>query len=112
VEQIAALVRAHRRANEPVGTYQTFVRNLVFYTRFKHVDLYDEGVALNFLKSPGRVLLVVRALDLPRLQAISGVAVRPIARLQYFNAASVRLRTILSPIPEQDLETILLVTNQ
>jgi 4-amino-4-deoxy-L-arabinose transferase-like glycosyltransferase len=112
VEQMAALVRANRRADEPIGTYQTFVRNLIFYTHFKQVDLYDEGVALNFLKSPGRVLLVVRALDLPRLQAISGVAVRPIARLQYFNAASVRLRTVLSPIPEQDFETILLVANR
>ena len=112
VEQMAALVRANRRADEPIGTYQTFVRNLIFYTHFKQVDLYDEGVALNFLKSPGRVLLVVRALDLPRLQAISGVAVRPIARLQYFNAAGVRLRTVLSPIPDQDFETILLVTNR
>jgi 4-amino-4-deoxy-L-arabinose transferase-like glycosyltransferase len=112
VEQMAALVRANRGSDEPIGTYQTFVRNLVFYTRFKQVDLYDEGVALNFLKSPGRVLLVVRELDLPRLQAISGVAVRPIARLQYFNAAGVRLRTVLSPIPGQDFETILLVTNR
>ena len=112
VEQMAALVRANRPADEPVGTYQAFVRNLVFYTRFQQVDLYDEGVALNYLKSPGRVLLVVRALDLPRLEALSGAAVRPIARLQYFNAAGVRLRTVLSPIPEQDFETILLVTNR
>jgi 4-amino-4-deoxy-L-arabinose transferase-like glycosyltransferase len=112
VEQMAELVQANRTANEPVGTYQAFVRNLVFYTRFKQVDLFDEGVALDFLKSPGRVLLVVRALDLPRLQAISGVPVRPIARLQYFNPAGVRLRTVLSPIPQQDFETVLLVTNR
>ena len=61
VEQMAALVAANRRANEPVGTYQALVRNLVFYTRFKQVDLFDEGVALDFLKSPDRVLLVTRA---------------------------------------------------
>ena len=112
VEQMAALLRTHRSANEPVGTYQAFVRNLVFYTRFNQVDLYDEGVALNFLKSPERVLLVVRARDLGRLEAISGVAARPIAGLRYFNAAGVRLRMILSPMPEQDFETILLVTNK
>jgi hypothetical protein len=112
VERMAALVRANRAADEPVGTYQAFVRNLVFYTRFKSVDLYDEGVALDFLKRPERVLLVVRAADLPRLQAIAGVAVRPIGELRYLNAAGVRLRTILSPIPEEDFETILLVTNQ
>jgi len=112
VEQMAALVAANRRANEPVGTYQAFVRNLVFYTRFKHIELYDEGVALNFLKSPERVLLVTRARDLPRLQSIAGVSVRPIAQLQYLNAAGVRLRTVLSPLPEQDFETIVLVTNR
>ena len=112
VEQMAALVAANRPAKEPVGTYQAFVRNLVFYTRFQHVDLYDEGVALNFLKSPDRVLLVARASDLPRLQSISGVSVRPIAQLKYLNAAGVRLRTVLSPIPEQDFETIVLVTNR
>jgi 4-amino-4-deoxy-L-arabinose transferase-like glycosyltransferase len=112
VERMAALIRANRSANEPVGTYQAFVRNLVFYSRFKIVDLYDEGVALNFLKSPERVLLVVRAVDLPRLEAIAGVSMRPLGQLQYLNAAGVRLRTILSPIPEEDFETILLVTNQ
>jgi hypothetical protein len=109
---MAALIRANRSANEPVGTYQAFVRNLVFYSRFRIVDLYDEGVALDFLKSPERVLLVVRAMDLPRLETIAGVSMRPIAQLQYLNTAGIRLRTILSPIPGEDFETILLVTNQ
>ena len=112
VEQMASAVRMHRTGNEPVGTYQAFVRNLIFYTRFKQVDLYDEGVALDFLKSPERVLLVARAADLPRLQAIAGVPVRRLAQFQYLNAAGVRLRTILSPIPEEDFETIVLVTNK
>ena len=112
VERMAALIRENRHANEPVGTYQAFVRNLVFYSRFKHVELYDEGVALTFLKSPERVLLVMRAADLPRLQAIAGIPLRPIAELQYLNAAGVRLRTVLSPIPAQDFDTILLVTNR
>jgi hypothetical protein len=112
VERMAALIRANRSANEPVGTYQAFVRNLVFYSRFRIVDLYDEGVALDFLKSPERVLLVVRAMDLPRLETIAGVSMRPIAQLQYLNTAGIRLRTILSPIPGEDFETILLVTNQ
>ena len=43
VEQMAALVARESDREEPVGTYQAFVRNLVFYTRFKQVDLYDEG---------------------------------------------------------------------
>jgi 4-amino-4-deoxy-L-arabinose transferase-like glycosyltransferase len=112
VERMAALVHENRHGNEPVATYQAFVRNLVFYSRVKQVELYDEGVALTFLKSPERVLLVLRAADLPRLQAIAGVPVTPIAELRYLNAAGVRLRTVLSPIPAQDFETILLVTNR
>jgi 4-amino-4-deoxy-L-arabinose transferase-like glycosyltransferase len=112
VEQIAALVRAQRTSDEPVGTYQVFVRNLVFYTRLKQMDLFDEGLALDFLKSPQRVLLVVRATDLQRLEAISGVTARSLGQVQYLNTANVRLRTLVSPIPEQDLETVLLVTNR
>jgi 4-amino-4-deoxy-L-arabinose transferase-like glycosyltransferase len=112
VERMAAIVREHRAANEPVGTYKVFVRNLVFYTRFEQVDLYDEAVALNFLKSPERVLVVAREADLPRLQAIAGVRIRTLVQFQYLNAAGVRLRTILSPIPEQDFESIVLLTNR
>jgi len=112
VEQMADLVRTSRASGEPVGTYRVFVRNLVFYIRFKQVDLVDEGLALDFLQSPDRVLLVVRAADLPRLEAISGVTVRTLGQVQYLNTANVRLRTLIAPIPEQDLETVLLVTNR
>jgi 4-amino-4-deoxy-L-arabinose transferase-like glycosyltransferase len=112
VERMAAVVRAIRPADEPIGTYHAFVRNLVFYTRVKHADLYDEGVALDFLKSPGRVWLVARADDLPRLESIAGVSLRPVAQFQYLNAAGLRLRTVISPIPEQDFDTIVLVTNR
>jgi 4-amino-4-deoxy-L-arabinose transferase-like glycosyltransferase len=112
VEQMAALVRAHRTSDERVGTYQVFVRNLVFYTRFQQVDLFNEGLVLDFLKSPERVLLVVRAADVPRLEAISGVTARALGKVQYLNTANLRLRTLVSPIPEQDLETVLLVTNR
>jgi 4-amino-4-deoxy-L-arabinose transferase-like glycosyltransferase len=112
VEQMAALVAQHRMSGEPVGVYQAFVRNLVFYTRLKQVDLFDEGLALDFLKSPGRVLLVVRAVDLPRLETVSGVKTRPLGEARYLNTTNVRLRTLISPIPNQDVETVLLVTNR
>ncbi|MBI3050673.1 MAG: glycosyltransferase family 39 protein [Acidobacteria bacterium] len=112
VEQMAALVATHRMSGEPVGTYQVFVRNLVFYTRFKQVDLFDEGLALDFLKSPGRVLLVVRAVDLPRLELLSGIKANRLAEVRYLNTTNVRPRTLISPIPEQDVETVLLVANR
>ena len=112
VERMADLVRMNRSPGELVGTYRVFVRNLVFYTRFKQMDLFSEGLALDFLQSPDRVLLVVRANDLPRLEAIAGVTTRTLGQVRYLNTANVRLRTLLAPIPAQDLETVLLVTNR
>jgi 4-amino-4-deoxy-L-arabinose transferase-like glycosyltransferase len=112
VEQIAGLIRLHRQSGEPVGAYQVLERNLVFYTRTKQADLTDEGRTLDFLKSPGRVLLVVRDTDLSRLESISGITAKKLGEVQYLNTANVRLRTLISPLPEQDLERILLVSNR
>jgi 4-amino-4-deoxy-L-arabinose transferase-like glycosyltransferase len=112
VEQIADLVREHRDADQPVGSYRVFVRNLVFYAGFKQEDLYDERLALDFLQSPDPVLLVVRAGDLPRLEAISGVSTTTLGEVPYMNVANVRLGTLIAPIPPQDIETVLLVTNR
>jgi 4-amino-4-deoxy-L-arabinose transferase-like glycosyltransferase len=112
VEQVADLIRMHRQSGEPVGAYQVLERNLVFYTRSKQVDLIDEGRALDFLKSPERVLLVVRDTDLSRLESIGGITAKRLGEVQYLNTASVRLRTLISPLPEQDLERVLLVTNR
>jgi 4-amino-4-deoxy-L-arabinose transferase-like glycosyltransferase len=112
VEQMAALVAEHRRAGEPVGAYQVFVRNLVFYTRVKQTELFNEGFALDFIKSPDRVLLVIRASDLPRLETVSRVKTRPLGEVQYLDPANIRPRTLISPLPAQDVERVLLVTNR
>jgi hypothetical protein len=111
VEQMAALIGANR-SSEPVGTYQVFVRNLAFYTGSAQRDLFNEALALDFLRSPQPVLLVVRSADLPRLEAISGVTTRQLGQVRYLNTANIRLRALLSPIPEQDVETVLLVSNR
>jgi 4-amino-4-deoxy-L-arabinose transferase-like glycosyltransferase len=111
VEQMAALLAAHR-SSEPVGAYQVFVRNLGFYRGTSQRDLFNEELALDFLKSPQPVLLVVRAVDLPRLEAVSGIATRRLGQVRYLNTANIRLRTLLVPIPDQDVETVLLVSNR
>lgn len=111
VEQMAALVKAHRRAGEPVGQYNAFVRNLIFYTRFRHVELFDEQPAIDFMQSAEPVLLVVGAEDLDRLQAVSGVTMKRVAAVRYLNTANIKIGTLLWPDPQQHLKTILLVTN-
>jgi 4-amino-4-deoxy-L-arabinose transferase-like glycosyltransferase len=112
VEQIAAMVHAHRTGEERVGSYEVFVRNLIFYTGIQQAELFNDSHALDFMRSPDRVLLVVRRGDLHRLQEMSGLRMHALGSVQYLNTANMRLRTLLYPIPEQDLETVFLVTNR
>jgi 4-amino-4-deoxy-L-arabinose transferase-like glycosyltransferase len=111
VEQLAHLVGAHRTAGEPVGAYEVFVRNLVFYTGFAQQTLVDE-TAVPFLQSPDRVLLVTGEADVAWLEEASGTTLRELGRVRYFNAANIRLRTFLRPDPALEIETVLLVTNR
>jgi 4-amino-4-deoxy-L-arabinose transferase-like glycosyltransferase len=112
VEQMAALVAAQRRGGERVGEYQVFVRNLVFYAGFAQEELYDEERALGFVKSSERVLLVISEADLPRLESVAGVALKRLGEVRYLNTANLKFRTLVWPLPDQDLETVLLVTNR
>jgi hypothetical protein len=112
VEQMTALIAANRPAGEPVGEYQVFVRNLVFYAGYKQEELFDEARALDFVKSPQRVLLVIRESDLPRLESIAATTLTRLGQVRYLNTNNIKLRTLLWPLPAQDLETVLLVTNR
>jgi hypothetical protein len=112
VERMAVLVAAHRTQAEPVGQYQVFVRNLVFYTRFTQEEIFNEARAIDFVQSYERVLLVIREVDLPRLEIVAGVPLRRLGQVRYLNTANIKLRTLLWPLPDQDLDTVLLVTNR
>jgi 4-amino-4-deoxy-L-arabinose transferase-like glycosyltransferase len=112
VEEMASLVRSHRGGSEPVGEYHAFVRNLIFYLGFKQVDLFDAPAAEQFVRSPERVLLVASTDDVAALQKTTGVSLRVLGSVRYLNAADLKIRTILAPDPERDVETILLVSNR
>jgi hypothetical protein len=112
VERMAALVATHRTGQESVGEYQVFVRNLIFYTRFSHAELFSERHAVDFMKSSERVLMVVRDVDLPHLEALSGVRMRRLGEVRYSNSANLKLRQLLRPAPEDDVQTVLLVANR
>ena len=111
VEQMAALISAHR-LDEPIGTYQVFVRNLGFYTGLAQRDLFNEPLALDFLKSSEPVLLVVRANDLSKLESAAGITARRIGEVRYLNTANIRVGTILVPNPDEEIESVLLVSNR
>ena len=114
VERMAQLVRAYRVDAEPVGECDVFVRNLVFYARYrqeKDLCTVDTSQAATFLASPTRVFLVVQESDAAALRA-KGLTARELGRVEYIDPANIKLRTLLWPNPERDLETIVLVTNR
>lgn len=112
VEQIAAMIHANRFGGEMIGQYETFVRNLPFYTRIKQVPITDDTSALTFLNSTDRVFLVLNRRDLDRLKRLAGRPLNVIGQVTYWNTAGVRLRTLLVPSPDEDLDTVVLISNR
>jgi 4-amino-4-deoxy-L-arabinose transferase-like glycosyltransferase len=112
VEQMAAAVRMHRSADERVGPYRAFVRNLVFYTGVRQDDLFDRASAVRFLQSNDRVLLVAPAREVAGLEQEAGVRTRELFRVTYLDTALLRLDTLVHPHPEQQLQTVVLVANR
>jgi 4-amino-4-deoxy-L-arabinose transferase-like glycosyltransferase len=112
VQRMARIFAENRQANEPSGTYRAFVRNLVFYTGVKQTDLIDEAEAVEFLTQSQRVLCVVPDELLQPLEHRHNLHLRRLGAVLYFNPSGIRLRTLLSPAPARDLETVWLVTNQ
>lgn len=112
VERIAALIHANRFGGEPIGEYETFVRNLPFYTRLKHVPITDDSGAIAFLNSSERVFLVLNQRDFERLKSSADRPFTVIGRVTYWNTAGVRLRTLVLPQPEEDLDTVVLISNR
>jgi 4-amino-4-deoxy-L-arabinose transferase-like glycosyltransferase len=112
VEQIAALIHANRVGGESIGEYEAFVRNLPFYTRLKQVPVIDDAGAIAFLTSTERVFLVVNRRDYERLKTLVDRPLIVIGDVTYWNTAGVRLRTLLLPMPEEDLDTVMLISNR
>jgi 4-amino-4-deoxy-L-arabinose transferase-like glycosyltransferase len=112
VEQVATLIAQHRHGDEPVGEYQVFVRNLVFYARFPQRELFNETVARDFIHAQERALIVVREPDLARLEAAAGRTLHRLGEIRYLNTANLKLRTLVAPDPEQDVETVVLASTR
>ena len=111
VERVAARLAAARGAGEPYGRHRVFDRNLVYYTRAPHVELPVRQAARDFLRSPGRVLCVLRAEDAALLRQ-DGLRLRRLGEWRYLNTGSLNLRTLLDPDPQRDLQRIVLVANR
>ena len=109
---MARLVAQHRTGTEQVGTYGVFVRNLVFYSGVKTIDIIEDEQAKNLLAQADRALLVAPAEWIDRLEREQGLKLHRIAELPYFNEAGIRVRTLLWPDPSRDLARVVLVANR
>ena len=112
VEEMAALVRQHRTAAEPIGVHHVFVRNLIFYTGAAQEDLYADDRTTEFMRSPERVLMVVNERDLERLETAAGLSMIRLGEVRYFNTANIKFRSLVMPDPEEDIQRVLLVSNR
>jgi 4-amino-4-deoxy-L-arabinose transferase len=112
VEQMAALIRSQRTAQEQIGVLRVFTRNLGFYTGVPRTELFDVEQARNFVHSPQRVLLVLRSTDVRAVETASGLALKTLGEIRYLNTANIRLRTLLRPDPTNEIEAVSLVANK
>jgi hypothetical protein len=108
VEMAARVKQAHAGQDLAIGTYKVFVRNLVFYTGLAHTDIIHDEHLQQWLAKHPRALLVMSSEDADRLEA-GGLAMQRLGALPYFNEGGIKLRMLLWPDPETDLERVVLV---
>ncbi len=108
VVQMADRVRAEYRPGDAIGTYQVFVRNLVFYTGLKHTDIIHDEHLVDWLSGNDRALVVMPEADADRLEA-SGLEMQRLVELPYFNEGAIRVRMLLWPEPAADIDAVVLV---
>lgn len=112
VQRMAQMLAPHVTPQTPVGTYKVFVRNLVFYSGRKTTDLSTHDDLVVFLNSPTRVVCLLEESELAKLPTHVRERLHRLADVQYFNPAGIRLKTLLRPDPDRDVDVVVLVSNQ
>ena len=111
VQRMAALVADARAAGEPYCRHRVFDRNLIFYTGARYEDMVTLDVARDFLRSPERVLCVLRAEDAARLER-DGLPLQRLGGVSFLNTGGLTLRALVDPDPERELTEAVLVANR
>ena len=88
--------------------HRVFNRNLGFYTERQFVELSALDAARDFLSSPTRVLCVLLAKDVDRLEA-EGVSLVRLGETTYLNTGTLNFRAILDPDPVARIRHVVLV---
>lgn len=110
VQQMAAMIRAEQVNAEPYGRYRVFNRNLLYYVQAPHVELPIMRAVQDFLRSPDRVLCVLREEDVRSL-AQDGIHFRELGSVSYLNTGSLTLRMLLNPDANRYINQVILISN-
>jgi len=108
VRHLAAMVTAARDGPYAIGTYHVFVRNLVFYTGQRQVDLINDDQLAEFVRQNERALVVLPQDDLERLRKERSLGLEALGNVRYFDDAAVRVGTLLQPNADEDIKTVVL----
>jgi 4-amino-4-deoxy-L-arabinose transferase-like glycosyltransferase len=108
VARMAELVKTSNAQQGPVGTYGALVRNLIFYTGMRHIDVVNDDHLAQFVAASPSALLLLPRTDLERLEAAGRYRFERLGELRYFDEGQIKVRTLLAPNPAEDLRTIVL----
>ena len=111
VERMAEMIAGAQPSNIAYGRLRVFNRNLGFYTERPFVELSTLDAARSFLASPTRVLCVLLAEDVDRLEA-EGVPLLRLGETTYLNTGTLNFRAILDPDPVTRIRQVVLVANR
>ena len=112
VERVGAEIRRRLGPDVQWTTHDIFVRNLVFYVGHRQSGPFHYDAELvRFLRN-GPVMAVMTLPEYERLAPVVGTPLYELGRWRFFNAAAVRIGTLVKRNPERELRTILLVSNR
>ena len=111
VQRVAEIVKTARQDDEPYGRYQALHRNLIFYTQAPFLELGVEQAVTDFLRSPERVITVLPAETVSRLEA-QGLSFQRLGEVRYLNLGGFTLATLLDPDPDRHLQRLVVVANR
>ena len=109
VAEMARLVREARSGDEAIGTFRVFVRNLVFYTHVKHMDLIHDEHIVDWLSKNPRALIIMPLSEADRLERDNGLKMTRLAERLYFDDGGIRARVLIQPDQDRDLQRVVLV---
>jgi 4-amino-4-deoxy-L-arabinose transferase-like glycosyltransferase len=106
--RMAQMVRAANLHGSPVATYGALVRNMIFYSGTRQVDVIDDAHLAEFAAANPNALVVLPLDDLDRLQSVGSLQFEPLASIRYFDEGQIKVRTLLRPNLDEDLRTVVL----